>query len=107
MRLITCTLLFLSPLTTFAAGYLEFDANGHPYKWNSSVTYKVDLGSLGDIPKADPDILLKGNLAAGEMYDLLRKRDAALAKYQAVIAADSGSSYAETARKYLKEEYRE
>jgi tetratricopeptide (TPR) repeat protein len=62
---------------------------------------------VGHIPKADPDILLKGNLAAGEMYDLLRKRDAALAKYQAVIAADSGSSYAETARKYLKEEYRE
>jgi tetratricopeptide (TPR) repeat protein len=62
---------------------------------------------VAHIPKADPDILLKGNLAAGEMYDLLRKRDAALAKYQAVIAADSGSSYAETARKYLKEEYRE
>lgn len=62
---------------------------------------------VGRIPKADPDILLKANLAAGETYDLLRKRDAALAKYQAVIAADGKSPYAETARKYLKEEYRE
>jgi tetratricopeptide (TPR) repeat protein len=62
---------------------------------------------VGHVAKADSDILLKANLAAGEMYDLLRKRDAALAKYQAVITANGNSPYAETARKYLKEEYRE
>jgi len=62
---------------------------------------------VGRIPKTDPDVLLKANLAAGEMYDVLRKRDAAVAKYQAVIAANGSSPYADTARKYLKQEHRE
>jgi tetratricopeptide (TPR) repeat protein len=62
---------------------------------------------VGRIPKTDPDVLLRANLAAGEMYDVLRKRDAAVAKYQAVIAANGSSPYADTARKYLKEEHRE
>ncbi len=34
----------------------------------------------------DPEVLQKANLGAGEMYDMLQKRDLALAKYQAVIA---------------------
>jgi hypothetical protein len=41
------------------------------------------------------------------MYDLLQKRDLALAKYQAVLAKDSNSLPAETARKRIKEAYRE
>ena len=41
------------------------------------------------------------------MYDLLQKRDLALAKYQAVVASDGGTDPAETARKRLKEAYRE
>ena len=49
----------------------------------------------------------KANLGAGEMYDLLQKRDLALAKYQAVVAKDGSTAPAETARKRMKEAYRE
>jgi hypothetical protein len=37
----------------------------------------------------------------------LGKRDLALKKYQAVVAVDSSTSFAETASKYQKEPYRE
>ena len=37
-------------------------------------------------PQPDPEMLQKANLGAGEMYDLLQKRDLALARYQAVVA---------------------
>ena len=46
-------------------------------------------------------------LGAGEMYDMLQKRDLALAKYQAVIANDASTAPAETARKLMKDAYRE
>ena len=62
---------------------------------------------VGQIPQPDPDVLQKANLAAGEMYDLLQKRDLALTKYQAVIAMNGSTPQAETARKYVKEAYRE
>ena len=58
-------------------------------------------------PNADPEVLQKANLGAGEMYDLLQKRDLALNKYQAVVALNSGTPPAETARKLMKEAYRE
>jgi hypothetical protein len=41
------------------------------------------------------------------MYDLLLKRDLALTKYQAVVASDGNTAPAETARKRMKEAYRE
>lgn len=59
------------------------------------------------VPQADEDVLQKANLGAGEMYDLLQKRDLALAKYQAVVANNGGTTPAETARKRMKEAYRE
>jgi len=55
----------------------------------------------------DPDLLQRANLGAGEMYDLLQKRDEALAKYQAVIATNGNTAPAEVARKYVKGAYRE
>ena len=55
----------------------------------------------------EEEALQKANLGAGEMYDLLQKRDLALAKYQAVVARNSNSLPAETARKRIKEAYRE
>jgi hypothetical protein len=58
-------------------------------------------------PNADPEVLQKANLGAGEMYDLLQKRDLALNKYQAVVALNSSTPPAETARKLMKEAYRE
>jgi len=41
------------------------------------------------------------------MYDLLQKRNLAVAKYQAVIAENSSTPPAEIARKRMKEAYRE
>lgn len=55
----------------------------------------------------DSEMLQKSNLGAGEMYDMLQKRDLALAKYQAVVANDASTAPAEIARKRLKEPYRE
>jgi tetratricopeptide (TPR) repeat protein len=62
---------------------------------------------VGQVPQPDPDALQRANLGAGEMYDLLQKRDLALTKYQAVVANGGSSPPAETARKRLKEAYRE
>jgi hypothetical protein len=47
----------------------------------------------------------RATLAAGEMYDLLQKRDTALEKYKAVIAENSTSNSADLARHYLKQAY--
>ena len=62
--------------------------------------------SVRESPTADSDQVEKANLAAGEMYDLLNQRELAVKKYQAVITANAGSPSAETARRYLKEPYR-
>jgi tetratricopeptide (TPR) repeat protein len=62
---------------------------------------------VGEAGQPDAEILQKANLAAGEMYDLLQKRDLAVKKYQAVVATDAKTPPAETARNRLKEAYRE
>jgi tetratricopeptide (TPR) repeat protein len=58
-------------------------------------------------PNPDPDILQKANLAAGEMYDLMQKRDLAMKRYQTVLAENANTGPADQARKYIKEAYRE
>jgi tetratricopeptide (TPR) repeat protein len=55
---------------------------------------------------SDADFRQKATLASGEMYDLLQKRDAALAKYKAVIAVNSSSDSADLARQYMKQAYK-
>jgi Tetratricopeptide repeat len=62
---------------------------------------------VGQAPQPEEEALQKANLGAGEMYDLLQKRDLALAKYQAVVTRDASTAPAETARKRMKEAYRE
>jgi tetratricopeptide (TPR) repeat protein len=54
----------------------------------------------------DPELHQRATLAAGQMYDLLQKRDAAVAKYRAVIAENSSSGTADIARQYLKQPYK-
>ncbi len=54
----------------------------------------------------DPDLRLKATLYAGEMYDVLQKRDTALEKYRTVIAEDSNSGAADLARHYMKQAYK-
>lgn len=62
---------------------------------------------VNDVSQPDPEMQQKANLGAGEMYDLLQKRDLAVKKYQTVIASNSESPSAEIARKLLKEAYRQ
>jgi tetratricopeptide (TPR) repeat protein len=62
---------------------------------------------VSEAPNPDPDVLQKANLAAGEMYDLLQKRDLAMKHYQAVLAENANNGLADQARRYLKEAYRE
>ena len=61
---------------------------------------------LAAVQRPDPDTAQKAALGAGEMYDLMRKRDLAIKQYQAVVAVDSGTALAEIARKRMKEPYR-
>jgi len=62
---------------------------------------------VGEVTGADPELLQKANLGAGEMYDQLQKRDLAVKKYEAVVATNSGNAEAEKARKRIKDAYRE
>jgi hypothetical protein len=61
---------------------------------------------VSTVPQPDPEISQKANLGAGELYDLLQKRDLAMKKYQAVVATDPKTSLAETAGQHMKEAYR-
>ena len=65
------------------------------------------LELVGESPNPDPEILQKANLAAGEMYDLMQKRDLAVKKYQTVLAENAGTPPAEKAREHIREAYRE
>jgi len=58
-------------------------------------------------PNPDPDVLQKANLAAGQMYDLLQKRDLAMKRYQTVLAGNANTGPADQARRYIKDAYRE
>ena len=62
---------------------------------------------VSEVTGADPELLQKANLGAGEMYDQLQKRDLAVKKYEAVVATNSGNAEADQARKRMKEAYRE
>ncbi len=62
---------------------------------------------VSTVPQPDPELKQKASLAAGEIYDILKKRDLAMRKYQEVIAVNSDNAPADAARKFLKEAYRE
>ena len=53
-------------------------------------------------PDPDPETLQKANLAAGEMYDLLQKRDLAMKKYETVLAENGSTPPAEKAREHIQ-----
>jgi Tetratricopeptide repeat len=56
---------------------------------------------------ANGELRQKAMLGAGEVADLLAKREEALRQYRALIAVDSSSNEAEMARRYLNKPYRE
>jgi tetratricopeptide (TPR) repeat protein len=57
------------------------------------------------VTQGDPEILQKADLGTGEMYDLLEKRDLALKKYEAVVAVNSSTVWAATARQHIQQPY--
>jgi len=107
-------------------GYRRVWQNGREGKYGS-LHYEIAAIGLGDLLRsekkyqaaaaayelvsevagADPELLQKANLGAGEMYDQLQKRDLAVKKYEAVVATNSGNAEAEKARKRMKDAYRE
>jgi tetratricopeptide (TPR) repeat protein len=54
----------------------------------------------------DADLHQRALLGAGEVSDLLAKREDAVTEYRAAIALDASTEEAETARKYLDKPYR-
>ncbi len=62
---------------------------------------------VGQARQPEPEVLQRADLGAGEMYDVLKKRDVALARYQAVIANGAATPFADTARKRIKEAFHE
>ncbi len=62
---------------------------------------------VSEVTGADPEMLQKANLGAGEMYDQLQKRELAVKKYEAVVATNSGNAEADKARQRMKDAYRE
>jgi tetratricopeptide (TPR) repeat protein len=58
------------------------------------------------IPNSSPDLRQKSALAAGEMYDVLARRDLALKQYEMAINADTSTPLADTARRHIREPYR-
>jgi tetratricopeptide (TPR) repeat protein len=73
----------------------NFQAAAHAYE------------QVADLASPEPEILQKANLGAGEMYDLMQKRDLAMKRYQAVVATNGENSEAERARRRMKDAYRE
>jgi tetratricopeptide (TPR) repeat protein len=67
----------------------------------------TEYEKVSEVSQPDPEILQKADLGAGEVYDLMQKRDLAIKKYQATIAIDPKSSLADAANKYMKDPYRE
>jgi hypothetical protein len=64
-----------------------------------------DAYELAASTAVDPDFKQRAILKAGEMCDAMKKRDAAVEKYKAVIAANSGTESADLARRYMKQAY--
>jgi TolA-binding protein len=112
--------------TEAAAAYRRVWQSGHEGKFGN-LHYEIAAWGLGEllrsqrdysgaaaayelvvtVPDADPETLQKANLSAGEMYDLLQKRDLAMKKYQTVLAENARTPPAERAREHIKEAYRE
>ena len=109
-----------------AADYRRIWQNGREGKYGT-LHYEISAWGLGELLRSqkdysgaaaayelvsqvsdpDPETLQKANLAAGEMYDLLLKRDLAMKKYQTVLAQNASTPPAEQARKHIREAYRE
>jgi hypothetical protein len=113
-------------VTEAAGGYRKVWQNGREGKYGN-LHYEMAAWGLGELMRSqkdyasaaaafelisqaaepDPETLQKANLAAGEMYDLLQKRDLAMKKYQTVLAENGNTLLADKARAHIREAYRE
>ncbi|HEY6352789.1 MAG TPA: tetratricopeptide repeat protein [Candidatus Angelobacter sp.] len=62
--------------------------------------------AAGNASSHNHELRQRALIAAGEVSDMLAKREDALKEYRAAIALDSSSNQAETARKYLDKPYK-
>ncbi len=60
---------------------------------------------VSQVQKPEPETVQRASVGAGEMYDLLHKREMAVKRYQAAVAVDASSDLAQTAKRRLKEPY--
>jgi tetratricopeptide (TPR) repeat protein len=85
----------------FAAFGLGESLRGQREYVEAAEAYELAASSAKDAEQRQ-----KAMLSAGEMYDLLQKRDTAMEKYKLVIAENSGSNSADLARHYMKQAYK-
>ena len=93
----------------YAGARVEFATFGLAESLRGQKDYEGALKnyeSTASVPNGQLNLKQRAELAAGEMYDITRRRDQAVQQYQAVIAQDNSSTQAEIARKLLREPYR-
>jgi tetratricopeptide (TPR) repeat protein len=78
---------------------------GEAMKGQRDLQGAADAYALAASNAVDPEFKQRAMLKEAEMYDALLRRDAALQKYQEVIAANSATESAEMARHYMKQAY--
>ncbi len=78
---------------------------GEAMKGQRDLQGAADAYALAASSAAEPDFKQRAMLNEAEMYDAMHKRDAALEKYKAVIAANSDTQSADLARRYMKQAY--
>jgi tetratricopeptide (TPR) repeat protein len=78
---------------------------GEAMKGQRDLQGAADAYALAASTAIEPDFKQRALLKEAEMYDAMHKRDLALEKYKAVIAANSGTESAELARRYMRQAY--
>jgi len=93
----------------FAGAHIEFATFGLAESLRGQKDYEAALKQYqftAGVQGGQLSLRQRAELAAGELFDMLRQRDQAVQQYQAIIAQDDSSSQAEMARKLLREPYR-
>lgn len=62
--------------------------------------------AVGKYPNVGRELMLRAELSAGEVCDLMGKREQALAHYHTAVNRGSGSQWAEIARQRIREPYK-
>jgi hypothetical protein len=93
----------------YAGAHIEFATFGLAESLRGQKKYDDALKNYeftASIPSGQLSLRQRAELAAGQLYDLMRERNQAVQEYQTVIAQDDSSTQAEIARKLLREPYR-